>query len=259
VNKPLGRLAGAVLAGVAITFAVTPAALAQDEPSSTTTTTSDTSVTTSGTPTPSETPTSSTAGITGTSSDVVTTSDAPPSAPAAINGRAKAADQTAKATEPSDTSTSTVPPKKYTDNVGHGFIGLTGEGVLVIACAEGAPGNVSTANLTVTAGPDQDEADGRYWNYDVRVAGEFQGTTSTFSWTCAGQPGQGSVEFQQAPPTTTPTTPTTPTTSSSGTAAPSSTVVSSTSAAPGLTRPKAQVRYAPQGGIETGFGGMAGA
>jgi hypothetical protein len=250
LKKSLGRLAGAALAAAALTLAAAPTAMAQDDPTTSTTAAtpsgSSTTTSTTSTPTSSETPTSSSASTSETSSaaDVTTTSE-----PGTTPGRAKAAPRAATSTP---TSTTSAPPEKpYYDNVGHGYIGLTGEGVLVIACAEGAPGNVATANLTVTAGPDQDEADGRYWNYDVRIAGDAPGKTS-FSWTCDGKPGQGDVDFEQAPPTGPPST--TPSTTAS---APTSTTTGTTTAAPAGNQPKAQVRYAPAGGIETGFGGMA--
>jgi len=151
------------------------------------------------------------------------------------------------------------PGKAYQDNVGHGYVGTNGDGVLVIACAAGAPSNVATANLSVTAGPDQDGADNRLWNYEVRVVGDFHGPTSKFSWTCGGKPGEGVVDFKQ-PPTTPPST-TTPstTTPSTSTTVPSTTAptTSKTTTAAPSAKPKPQVKFVPQGGVETGFGGTA--
>lgn len=247
LKKSLGRLAGAALATAVITLVAAPAAMAQDDPATSTTPTDPSTTTTTSTPTTSETSPSSTVPTSATSSADTTTSEPGTTRDPA----AKAAPRT---TDSAPTTTATAPPEKpFHDNVGHGYIGLTGEGVLVIACAEGAPGNVATANLTVTAGPDQDEADGRYWNYDVRIVSEANGKTS-FSWTCDGKPGQGDVDFQQAPPTGDPsTTPsTTPSAPSATTGAPATTTT-----APAGTRPQAQVRYAPKYGVETGFGGMA--
>src|SRR5204862_3262709 len=95
--------------------------------------------------------------------------------------------------------------------------------VLVIACASGKIGPVSTQYLSVTGGPDQDESDGRYWNYTVRVVDAPAGTTTAkFSWTCDGGEGDGIVELQQEQP---PATSTSPSTSTSTT---TSTVSSST-------------------------------
>jgi hypothetical protein len=156
------------------------------------------------------------------------------------------------------------PEPTYTDNVGSGLVGVKGEGVLVIACAAGAPGNLATANLNVTGGPDQDEADGRLWNYTVRVAAPPTGPTAPFSWTCAGVPGQGIVEFEQepTPPTTTTsstTTTTTTTESPTSSSAPASSTapITTSTSAPGNSSSQAQVKVTPKGGVETGFGGMA--
>jgi hypothetical protein len=161
------------------------------------------------------------------------------------------------------------PPKDdYQDNTGHGFVGLGGEGVLVIACAAGRPGEVATQYLSVTGGPDQDEADGRLWNYSVRVVDAPAGTTTAkFSWTCGGAEGNGTVEFEQEqqPPTSTvtatsTTTSTPPSSAPASSTAPLSTapMTTATSTTPaGNAAPKAQVKVAPKGGVETGFGGTA--
>ncbi|WP_326836551.1 hypothetical protein VSH64_16830 [Amycolatopsis rhabdoformis] len=301
MKKPLGRLAGAVLAGAALTLASAPAAFAQDDPTAgaDTTVTTESSETTDATaPATSD---SSTAGAPTSDTATAPTSEAPTSdspssdspfsdspsstagietpgqtevqttegrrAPAAAQPRIAADGQDGDQAD--DTTSSTAPADPYTDNAGHGFVGLGGEGVLVIACAAGAPGNVATVGLTVTAGPDQDGADGRYWNYDVRVTDPATAPTAPFSWTCDGVPGQGDVTFEQeTPPTSdTPTTGETPTSSetpsgTSSSAAPittssGATATSTSTAGAAVTRPTVQVRYAPQGGVETGFGGTA--
>ncbi|WIY04370.1 hypothetical protein QRX60_11170 [Amycolatopsis mongoliensis] len=157
------------------------------------------------------------------------------------------------------------PPKDddpQQDNVGHGFVGVGGEGVLVIACAAGAPGNVATQYLDVTSGPDQDGANGLLWNYTVRVTSLPAGTTTgKFSWTCGKQDGEGIVEFEQEQPPTS-TSPSTSTSASPSSTAPittatSATTVTTTTTASGNAAPKAQVKVAPKGGVETGFGGTA--
>ncbi|MEC3980936.1 hypothetical protein [Amycolatopsis sp. H20-H5] len=267
MKKPLGRLAGAALAGAVLTLALAPAASAQTgDPSSSPATTSD-----SPTAVPTETSSASE-----TPSTSVTPTSGTPAPPAASAPQTHGEKQQVKTTE---ATTSTTPPEKpYQDNVGHGYVNLSGEGVLVIACASGAPSDVATANLSVVAGPDQDEADGRYWNYDVRVVGAVPGATASFSWTCDKVAGQGEIEFEQAPPEQTSTpepTPSTPATTSTTTtppgtsaATPSTTTgttadtTADTTAATGPvqtggTQPRAQVRYAPKGGVETGFGGTA--
>jgi hypothetical protein len=150
------------------------------------------------------------------------------------------------------------PDTQQAPTSGHGYINLNGRGVLVVSCEAGAPSDLATENLEVLAGPDQDGADLHLWNYEVKLVGDVKGKTSKFSWKCGGKPGQGIVKFEQAPPTNPPTTPpptTTPTTTPS---TPTTTVTSTTSTTkskPATVKP--QVKFAPQGGVETGFGGMA--
>ncbi|WP_328446596.1 hypothetical protein [Amycolatopsis sp. NBC_00438] len=261
MGRTLHRVAGIVSAGALITFAAAPAAFAETgtttAPSTTETTTSTSETTTTTVPSTSETTTAPTTPVTTTG-----TTSADPTT------------DVTKTTTPETTTTTAEPPSDgYQDNTGHGFVGVGGEGVLVINCASGAPGNVATQYLDVTGGPDQDESDGRTWNYSVRVNNLPPGTTTgKFSWTCNGVDGEGVVDFEQAPPPETSTTipPTSGTTTSAPatTSAPSSTAPTTTSSVPsastttttstsGNAAPKAQVKVAPQGGIETGFGGTA--
>jgi len=248
VGRTLSRVAGVVFAGALATFAATPAALAQTE-----TGTSPTETTTSASETTPTTTVSATAETTTPSSPATTTGTT--SAPATTEVTTTSPKTTSSAPE------AAAPPKDdYQDNAGHGFIGLGGEGVLVIACAAGKPGAVATQYLSVTGGPDQDESDGRYWNYSVRVVDAPAGTTTAkFSWTCGGAEGNGIVEFEQEqqPPTSTVTATSTSTSSSTpaSSTAPITTATSSTPA--GNAAPKAQVKVAPKGGVETGFGGTA--
>lgn len=249
MGRTLNRVAGVVSAAALATFAATPAALAEDEtPTSSTETSTSTSETpTSSSPATSDVPTtvpSSTSGIT----------TAPPSSTGDVaTTQAKIAP---KAEAPAENTQAEPPKDDYQDNTGHGFIGLGGEGVLVINCAAGAPGNLATQYLTVTGGPDQDESDGRIWNYSVRVVDAPAGTTTAkFSWTCAGAEGNGVVEFQQEEPPTSTSTSTSTTVPSS--TAPVTTATSPTTPAAGNAAPKAQVKVAPKGGVETGFGGTA--
>lgn len=256
MGRTLNRVAGIVSAGALITFGAAPAAFAQTDETttapSTTETTTSTSETTTTTTVPSTTETTSSSPVTTTG-----TTSADPTT------------DVTKTTTPETTTTTAGPPSDgYQDNTGHGFVGVGGEGVLVINCAAGAPGNVATQYLDVTGGPDQDESDGRTWNYSVRVNGLPPGTTTgKFSWTCAGVEGEGVVDFEQAPPPDTSTTTSAPTTTSgTTTSAPSSTApittsngpsTSTTTSTPGNAAPKAQVKVTPHGGVETGFGGTA--
>jgi hypothetical protein len=256
VGRTLNRVAGVVSAAALATFAATPAALAQETDTTTpeTTTTTSTSETTTTTTAPSTSETT-----TAPSTPVTTTGTT--SAPATTGTKPETSTSTS-------TSASSEPPKDdFQDNTGAGFVGLGGEGVLVINCAAGAPGNLAAQYLSVTGGPDQDESDGRIWNYTVRVDNLPAGTTTgKFSWTCNGVEGNGTVEFQQpeVPPTSTSSTPTSSSTVPSSTApvttatstATTSTATTTTAAA-GNAAPKAQVKVAPKGGVETGFGGTA--
>ncbi|WP_410667172.1 hypothetical protein [Amycolatopsis sp. cmx-4-68] len=240
MGRTLSRVAGVVFAGALVTFAAAPAALAQTE-TETTTASSPAETAPGTTPETTAPPTSETT----TSSSPVTTTGTT-SAPATTDVTTTTTPKTTTTT----TTTSEPPKDDYQDNVGAGFVGVGGEGVLVIACAAGAPGNVATQYLSVTGGPDQDESDGRYWNYSVRVENAPAGTTTAkFSWTCNGVEGNGIVEFQPGEP---------PVTSTSAPASSTAPVTTATSAAAaGNSAPKAQVKVAPKGGIETGFGGTA--
>ncbi len=240
MGRTLNRVAGVVSAAALATFVAAPVALAQETgttPETTTTTTTSEPTTTTTAPSTSETTT--------------------PSTPVTTTGTTSAdpTSEVTKTTTPQTTTSTTTPPDdNFPDNTGHGFVGLGGEGVLVINCAAGHVGNVSTQYLSVTGGPDQDESDGRIWNYTVRVTELPAGTTTgKFSWTCDGVEGEGIVDFEQEQPPVTSTSTSTPASST----APVTTATSTTTTAPGNAAPKAQVKVTPKGGIETGFGGTA--
>ncbi|MGW4521384.1 hypothetical protein [Amycolatopsis sp. NPDC004378] len=248
MGRSLGRVAGVVVAGALATLFAAPAALAQTDtttaPSTTETSTSETTTTTA--PSTSETTAPSTP-VTSSSS-----SQAP-------GGEVKTTDKPQAKVQPEIKGDTQEPPKDddgYQDAVGHGYIGLSGEGVLVVACASGKVGGILSQNLSVTAGPDQDEADGRYWNYAVTVVTPPSGATARFAFTCDGVEGIGIVDFEQEQPPATSTS-SEPTTSSSVPSSSSAPVTTATSSAPGNAAPKAQVKVAPKGGVETGFGGTA--
>ncbi|WP_410658683.1 hypothetical protein [Amycolatopsis sp. lyj-112] len=217
MKKTLGRLAGAVLAGAVISLVVAPVAAAQE----TTTPPAPASETSTSAPEPSY------------SGGPVTT--APPETSTPGSSSQQPTSTSGKPSEtsgkPSPTSTSekpTTPPKDdFYDNVGAGYIGDNGIGALVIGCESGEPTNVSAPDFDVTS-YNQAEDDGRYWVYIVKVKKSFKGNSSTFSWTCDGKPGKGDIEFES-------------TIGGGGT--------------PG--KPEKQVKYAPKGGIETGFGATA--
>ncbi|RSN36930.1 hypothetical protein DMC61_02320 [Amycolatopsis sp. WAC 04169] len=220
MKKTLGRFAGAMLAGAVISLAVTPAALAQDE--TTTTPPAPTSETPTTAPSPSWT------------GGKVTSAPPESSAPASSSSQQPTQTSSGKPTsgKPSPTSTSekpTTPPEEpYVDNIGAGYIGDNGVGALVIACEPGEPSNVSAPDFDILYS-NQAEDDGRYWVYIVKVKKSFKGNSSTFTWTCDGKPGKADIEFE-AP-------------------------IGGGAATPG--KPEKQVKYAPKGGIETGFGATA--
>ncbi|MFJ1762804.1 hypothetical protein ACIOD2_20970 [Amycolatopsis sp. NPDC088138] len=258
MGRTLNRVAGIVSAGALITFAAAPAALAQETDTTTPSTTETTVETTTETTT-----VPSTTGTTAppTSETTTGTTTAPGTTDVTTTTKPETTTTTSDGSEP--------PADDYQDNTGHGVVGVSGEGSLTINCAAGAPGDVATQYLEITGGPDQDGADGRIWHYSVRVTTLPPGTTTgKFSWTCGGVDGEGTVDFEQAPPPeTSTTTPPTSTSAPTTTSSPSSTAPITTSnvpststttgTTPGNAAPKAQVKVAPQGGIETGFGGMA--
>jgi hypothetical protein len=247
---------GVVFAGALATFAATPAALAQDEtstsPTETTTSTSESSTTSPTTTTqPAPTAPSSTSGI----------ATAAPSQSGDVRTTDKQAAPEKKAA-PELKEDTQQPPKEddYQDGVGHGFVGLGGEGILVVNCASGKVGAIYTQNLSVTSGPDQDESDGRLWNYSVTVVSPPAGPTGRFAFTCDGVESVGIVDFEQEQPPTTTTSSSAPSSTAPVTtpSVPSTTTTTATTTtAPGNAAPKAQVKVAPKGPIETGFGGMA--
>ncbi|MGW5715649.1 hypothetical protein ACWEVP_05740 [Amycolatopsis sp. NPDC003865] len=253
MGRTLNRVAGVVSAAALATFAATPAALAEDE---TPTSSTETSTSTSETSTTSSSATSDVPTTVPSSTSAITTATPDQSEVKTTERRiAPKAEPELKG----DTQVSAPEDDPQQDNVGHGFVGLGGEGVLVIACAAGAPGSVATQYLEVTSGPDQDGANGLLWNYTVRVANLPAGTTTgKFSWTCGKQEGEGIVEFEQEQPPVTSTT--TATSAPASSTAPVTTATSSpatSTSAAGNAAPRAQVKVTPKGKIETGFGGTA--
>ncbi|MEV6905493.1 hypothetical protein [Amycolatopsis sp. NPDC051071] len=221
MKKTLGRLAGAVLAGAVISLAVTPAASAQDETTTTPPVSSETSSSAPAEPSYSGGP--------------VTTASTEPSTPGSSSQQPTSTSGKPTSGKPSPTSTSekpTTPPEEpYVDNVGAGYIGDNGVGALVIACESGEPSNVSAPDFD-TLYSNQAEDDGRYWVYIVKVKKSFKGNASTFTWTCDGKAGKGDIEFESA--------------------------IGGGAGTPGTPgKPEKQVKYAPKGGIETGFGATA--
>jgi hypothetical protein len=228
LKKTLGRLAGAVLTGAVLSLAVAPVAVAQTDPSTSITEAPSTETTSS---TPGE-PTYTGGPVTTAPPETTQTGAPTTSAPGTTEPTKPTG--TTKPTEPTSSKPSepTTPPEDpYVDNIGAGYVGEDGIGALVIACESGEPTDVSAPDFTTELSY-QDETDGRYWIYIVKVKPEFQGNSSTFTWTCNGESGKGDIEFES------------PIGGGSGT--------------PGgkPEKPK-QVKLKPKGGIETGFGATA--
>ncbi|MEW2506432.1 hypothetical protein ACQPXB_00395 [Amycolatopsis sp. CA-161197] len=245
MKKTLGRLAGAVLAGALISLAVTPSAFAQEDNGGTPTTSE------VATPPTSDTPVTDAPASDTPSSDAPASSQAPSSSdnPPATSGQPTETSQPGdpgnpgNTGEPSDSSTPTTsgseetstpeePP--YVDDSAYGIDFDGGQGLFVIACAAGEPTNVSSSDFDLLEGPHQDETDGRYWGWLVqRHDGvSFDAGNVTATWTCGGdQTGD-----QPVPPAGGAGAGSAGTTNGDGTS---------------------QVKYAPKGGVETGFGGMA--
>lgn len=224
LKKTLGRLAGAVLAGAVISVAVSPVAMAQPE------TTAPPAPSESSSPAPAP-PEPSWSGGKVTTAPPTTESSAPSSSEPQQPPTNSSSSKPGKPTSTSSSSPSdpTTPPEEpYVDNIGAGYIGDNGVGALVIACKSGEPANVSAPDFD-TLYSNQAEDDGRYWVYIVKVKKDFKGNSSTFTWTCDGKPGKGDIEFESP--------------------------IGGGSGAPG--KPEKQVKLAPKGGIETGFGATA--
>lgn len=226
MRKPLGRLAIAVLASIAIPLAVAPVALA--------------------------------------------------SAPALATSSAS---------------------KSFKDNAATGIDLPNGFGILRIASATGLPSDIKSSHFDVVEKAFQAEEDGRYWDVKVKLKDghSFKKGDVKASWHC---PGHGpkptktpsSSTKPPKPPTTPPTStshkpPTTPPTTppvETSTSKPDVPATSTSKPAPGggdvvdcpvkpvpvpekpaggdapATKPAAQVPFAPVGGVETGFGFLAG-
>jgi hypothetical protein len=223
LRKPLGRLAAAVLASIAIPLALAPVALA------------------------------STPALTTLSSD-----------------------------------------KAFKDNVASGIDLPDGTGLLRIASTTGLPTNITSKDFDVIETAYQAEEDGRFWDVTVKLkeGHSFKKGDVTASWHCPGHGAKDSEtkksESTTTKPTSTKTTkPTTTTKPTSTTTKPTSTTgettsttVHTTTSAPTKTsapapgggdvvdapvkpaapagRSTPQVRFAPVGGVETGFGFLAG-
>jgi hypothetical protein len=235
LKKTLGRLAGAVLAGALISLTVVPAANAEDTPDTSSSVPAPADNPASATPSASDTPTAPPT----STSDTAPPETTKPSEPGQTTTPGKPTET--KPTEPTQptttTSTSgeTTPPEPpYEDDTAYGIDLPDSYGLLLIACAAGAPTNLHSKDFDLVDGPVQDETDGRYWSWTVKrhEGVSFDAGTVYADWTCGGKPTEG----EKVPP-------------AGGAGA--------GSAGTADKHGDSQVKYTPKRGIETGFGGMA--
>lgn len=240
------RLAGALLANALILTAVAAPAMAQTESNP-----SDVATTTVSSPESSpESPASPSIPASEESPSASPSSEPSPSSPSVPESEPSSPpdsgdETTTTTTAPSPTGEPDpgVEEPPYVDDVAHG-IDLdpdNGIGLLIIACAAGQPKHLESPDFEVLEGPHQDEVDGRYWLYIVQLREglTFESGEVVGYWECGGEtPGGG-----EAP----------------GGGAPVDPVPGSDDAGEWQQENggDAQVEFAPQGGVETGFGGTA--
>lgn len=181
LKKTLGRLAGAVLAGALLTLTVSPAALAEEAPSTSTATSAPSS---SAAPTTTEAPTSSSA----PTSEQPTTTEQPTSTSAPTGTGTPTSGKPTETSAPTETSDPLPHGDDYIDGVAYAWEFEDGTGLLAIACAAGEPKDVRSEDFTVVDGPFQDGADGRYWGFDIKFKEGRHPGDGKASWTCEGKP-----------------------------------------------------------------------
>jgi hypothetical protein len=191
-------------------------------------------------------------------------------------------------------ATSSSSDKSFKDNAATGIDLPNGFGLLRIASSTGLPSKITSAQFDVVEKVFQAEEDGRFWDVKVKLKDghSFKKGDVKATWHCPGHgsnPTTTTKTTTTEPPTSTstskpsetatPTEPSEPTLTTSpvetSTSAP---VTSATTPAPGggdvvdcPVRPApapaggaapvavpAQVPFAPTGGVETGFGFLAG-
>ena len=188
LKNTLGRLAGAVLAGVLLTLTVSPVALAQEAPATSTevTPTTEAPPTSTGAPTSTSVPSSEQPTSQQPTSGQPTSQQPTTSTGTGTPTSGKPAKPTTPTTEPTDPFPH---GDDYLDNVAYAWEFDGGVGILVIACSVGEPKNVVSADFSVAAGPFQDGADGRYWGFDIQLGeGKHLTDNTEVTWTCEGKP-----------------------------------------------------------------------
>jgi hypothetical protein len=245
LRKPLRCLAGAVLANALIFTGVAAPAMAQEVETSTETTVTSTTEPpkTTSTTTSEPTSTSSESSQPQPTTTTTTGSETSTSGSETSTVTTTAPTQTSQSSESSTTTQPTTPEPPveeppYVDDMAWGIDidPEKGLGLLLIACAAGEPSNVHSPDFEILEGPHQDEVDGRYWYYFVqlRPGVTFDDNEVTGNWECGGQqPGGGGAPVAPV--------------SGSGSA----------DEWQDSNDGDAQVKFAPKGGVETGFGGIA--
>jgi hypothetical protein len=233
LKNTMGRLAGAVLACALITLTVAPAASAQE---TNPTPTSEVTETSAPSESPTPTPTSSSVpDPTPSEPPVVTTPPSPTTSKPPVDPTPTSTSKPTETPDPTDPTEPTEPPvEPLEDGLVYGIDFGDGEGVLVISCAAAAPTNVTSPDFEITDGPFQDEVDGRVWGYGIKLrsGAVVDGENTRVSFTCDGK------QYSNVP-------------------VPPAGGTGGGGVAPEKKTEKAQVKYAPKGGVATGFGGTA--
>jgi hypothetical protein len=175
---------------------------------------------------------------------------------------------TAMAAAPAPTTLSS--GKLFKDNVATGIDLPNGTGLLRIASSTGLPTNITSTDFDVIATAYQAEEDGRYWDVTVKLkAGHSFKVGISASWHCPGRRPKGGKTSTSAAASTETTTPVgdesaAPTTDEAApieTSAPAQgwgDVVNAPVQAPPAGGSTPQVPFTPAGGVETGYGFLAG-
>lgn len=241
LRKPLRCLAGAVLANALIFTAVAAPAAAQEIETSTEAAVTTTTAPPETTSTTTSAPTSSSSESSETTAPPTSTTGSETSTPGTSTTPPAETSQTSQPSSTTSTQPSTTDPVEeppYVDDTAWGIDidPEKGIGMLLIACAAGEPTNTHSPDFEILEGPHQDEVDGRYWYYFVQLRPglTFESNDVQGYWECGGeQTGGGSSPIAPVP--------------GSGDA----------DDWQDNNDGEAQVKFAPKGGVETGFGDIA--
>ncbi|HJQ45281.1 MAG TPA: hypothetical protein VJ870_03005 [Amycolatopsis sp.] len=247
MRNRLGRVAAAVLAGALLTVVAAPAAFADETAVPTTTSAAADTTTDTSTSTPTSTPANDASTASETSSSAADTTTTKPDTTTSTSAQTTESNKpsgTGEPTKTSDSATEGWPPDPYQDDKGYGIDLGNGQAAVIIACAAGEPKNLYSPQFDVIEGPFQEEQDGRYWDYLVKLHDGVSLADVEVSWTCGGSHGGDQGGNQGGG-------------SASGGDLQVSGSSSDAEAWQTTNGGKAQIAYAPKKGVETGFGGTA--